>query len=225
VNRHLIEGLARAGQGEPFVVLDPESGKDVARRFRAYIQTPVLTGVRLEAQGFDVYDVEPASLPDVLADRPVIVHGKWRGPRTGTLRLSGTTGRGPWSQALDVAAVTPREQHRALPYLWARSRIATLSDLELGDGRLELSEQIVALGLGYNLLTRHTSFIAVRHVVRTVDGSTDVDQPLPLPAGVSENAIPLEQGDEPELVLVGGVALLMLLAATLGRVRRREPVS
>jgi Ca-activated chloride channel family protein len=219
VNRHLIEGLARAGQGEPFVVLDPENGKEAARRFREYVQTPVLAGVRLEADGFEIYDVEPAALPDVMADRPVIVHGKWRGPRAGTLRLSGTTGRGPWSQAIDVAGVTAREAHRALPYLWARTRIATLSDLAYGHEPEELKEEIVKLGLGYNLLTRHTSFIAVRHVVRTAVPGADVAQPLPLPAGVSESAIPLEQGDEPELVVLLGL-LAIVAAAYAARARR-----
>src|ERR1700756_3902264 len=32
VNRHLIEGIARAGQGEPFVVFDPTQTTDAASR-------------------------------------------------------------------------------------------------------------------------------------------------------------------------------------------------
>ena len=43
VNRGLIEGMARAGQGEPFVVLRPEKAAAEAEQLRAYIEQPVLT--------------------------------------------------------------------------------------------------------------------------------------------------------------------------------------
>ena len=43
VNRGLIEGMARAGQGEPFVVLRPEKAAAEADKLRAYIEQPVLT--------------------------------------------------------------------------------------------------------------------------------------------------------------------------------------
>ncbi|HEV2845853.1 MAG TPA: VIT and VWA domain-containing protein, partial [Thermoanaerobaculia bacterium] len=63
VNRHLIEGMARAGQGEPFVVTTPGEAKAVAASFQTYVQSPVLTDIAVDAQGFETYDVEPASYP------------------------------------------------------------------------------------------------------------------------------------------------------------------
>src|SRR5690606_26771627 len=42
VNRQLIEGLARAGQGEPFIVLDAASAEAEAERLRQMIEAPVL---------------------------------------------------------------------------------------------------------------------------------------------------------------------------------------
>src|SRR6185503_21247319 len=62
VNRLLIEGVAHAGQGEPFVVTRPEESVKVAAKFRRYIQSPVLTGVRVAFNGFQTYDVEPAKV-------------------------------------------------------------------------------------------------------------------------------------------------------------------
>ncbi len=49
--------------------------------------TPVLTGVSVRAQGFEVYDVEPPTQPDLFAERPVVVFGKWRGARKGTIEV------------------------------------------------------------------------------------------------------------------------------------------
>ena len=59
VNRYLIEGMAKAGQGEPFVVTRPEQAQAAAERFRRYVQSPVLTHVELEFTNFETYDIEP----------------------------------------------------------------------------------------------------------------------------------------------------------------------
>ncbi len=73
VNRFLIEGVARAGMGEPFVVTEAGQAPATAARFRRYIQFPLLTGVRVAFEGFEAYDVSPATLPDVLAERPILL--------------------------------------------------------------------------------------------------------------------------------------------------------
>ena len=79
VNRYLIEGVAKAGMGEPFIVTQPSEAAATAEKFQEYIQSPVLTDIKLRAAGFDVYDAFPAHIPDILAQRPLIVFGKWRG--------------------------------------------------------------------------------------------------------------------------------------------------
>ena len=70
VNRYLIEGVAKAGMGEPFIVTQASEAAAMATKFREYIQTPVLTDIEMRAVGFDTYDVHPAQLPDLLANRP-----------------------------------------------------------------------------------------------------------------------------------------------------------
>ena len=103
VNRFLIEGLARAGQGEPFVVIDEGQAPDEAARFQSYISTPILTQVEAGFEGFDAYEVEPAFIPDMLADRPIIIFGKWRGAAAGTMLLGGRTGDQAYSAQFDVS--------------------------------------------------------------------------------------------------------------------------
>lgn len=206
VNRYLIEGIAKAGQGEPFVVESEAEAATVADRFRAYIRSPVMTDIKVRMNGFETYDVYPEQFPDLLAERPIIVFGKWRGNPTGTIELSGKTGQGDYRTELDVTGVAPDEGNRALRYLWARSRIAELSDFGADPDSDESVREITNLGLKYNLLTKHTSFIAVREVVTNPNGhANDVDQPLPLPVGVSEMAV----GSEPELLWLLAPALLV----------------
>ncbi len=217
VNRYLIEGIAKAGMGEPFIVTDGIEAAETAARFREYIQTPVMTDIQVRANGFEIYDVHPARLPDLLADRPIVVFGKWRGPVAGTFDLSGRNGRGEYAASLDVAGVQPDPANSALRYLWARSRIAELSDYGSTNASDENVRDITSLGLKYNLLTPYTSFIAVREMVTNPDGSaTDVNQPLPLPLGVTDMAI----GSEPELMLL--IIAMAMVAVLIAAVRRRD---
>ncbi|HEX9009857.1 MAG TPA: VIT and VWA domain-containing protein [Holophagaceae bacterium] len=189
VNRHLIEGMAHAGQGEAFVITKPGEAAAEAERFRAYVSAPVLTNVRLTTNGFEVKDLEPVQLPDVLADRPVICLGKWTGPARGTVTISGTTGAGPWHQTFDVAQVADRA-HPALGQLWARQRIQRLADYDQFGANEARKAEVMRLGLAYHLLTAYTSFVAVDTEVRNAGGtSTTVTQPLPMPEGVPDTAI------------------------------------
>jgi Ca-activated chloride channel family protein len=190
VNRHIIEGMARVGMGEPFVITKPEEAPGKAERFRTLIQFPVLTQVKIDFQDFTPYEVEPLNIPDVLAERPVIVFGKWRGQPRGKIRLTGISGNGSYREMIDVRDVRPLKTNSALRYLWARHRVAILSDyneLHPTDGRVK---EVTELGLAYNLLTAYTSFVAVDTEVRNTAGqSTTVKQPLPLPQGVSDYAV------------------------------------
>src|SRR6185503_13643328 len=65
VNRLLIEGVARAGLGEPFIVTRPDDAADAAAQLKRYIETPVLTGIDVTFSGLDAYDVEPKKVPDL----------------------------------------------------------------------------------------------------------------------------------------------------------------
>jgi Ca-activated chloride channel family protein len=107
VNRHLIEGIARAGQGEPFVVTKPEVGCGAGRapaqddrRARAHAAEGALRrpgGVRRRTATLN-------ALPDVLGGRPVLLYGKWRGEPRGQLVLEGQAATGTHTDVVPVRA-------------------------------------------------------------------------------------------------------------------------
>jgi Ca-activated chloride channel homolog len=210
VNRLLVEGLARAGRGESFIVLDREQAAIEAERFRSYIEAPLLTRIRIDFRGFDVYDVDPPQVPDLFARRPIVVSGKFRGKPGGAIEIHGFTSTGAYSTSIDVAASVLQDgQSKALAHLWARNRIATLGDYRQLTHDSTAATEITALGLKYGLLTDYTSFVAVDQVIRNAGGQgVSVDQPQPLPAGVSEFAVgAVPSTPEPEfmsLVIAGG---------------------
>ena len=213
VNRFLIEGLARAGRGESFVVLNEREAGAEADRFREYIESPVLTRIAVAFRGIDAYDVDPPQVPDLFAQRPLVVAGKFRGPATGAIEVRGMSAAGSFFQSVDLAGGRlPSADTKALATLWARGRIATLGDYQKLAPDSAVRNEITELGLKYRLLTEYTSFIAVDKVVRNPDGrQTAVDQPQPLPDGVSELALgEVPSTPEPEFVsmtlLAGGLA-------------------
>jgi Ca-activated chloride channel family protein len=191
VNRFLIEGMAHAGGGEPYIVTKPENGAETAESFRKYIDRPVLTQIKCHYNGFSVYDVDPIAIPDVMASRPIIVYGKWKGEPSGEIEVSGFTGgKDTWAQTFAIDKKMVSEKNAALKYLWARQRIAFLGDYNKLSSSDERIKEITNLGLTYNLLTEYTSFLAVDKSVRNNTGSVEtVTQPLPLPEGVSDLAV------------------------------------
>ncbi len=218
VNRYIIEGMAHVGMGEPFVVTKQEEASEKADLFREYVQYPVLTNIEVDFGDFDVYDVEPPAVPDVITERPVILFGKWVGSATGTLSVQGLSGSQTYTSNLDVDQYAADKENIALRYLWARHRIRLLDDYRSlytegwawsADTNYInlLKEEITGLGLKYNLLTQYTSFIAIDSIVRADSGDAQtVNQPLPLPEGVSDKAIGAEgdwayAGNQPGRVL------------------------
>ncbi len=244
VNRYLINGIARTGQGEPFVVTDEKEADKTAKQFQTYIQSPVMTDIDVSFEGFDVYDVEPAVLPTLYAQKPIILLGKWRGEPAGSVRITGKTGSGAYEQNVSVAQILPNaEQVRTetadgavaqaasavtlesntLSYLWAQKKVERLTDYGMTNDNPDVKDEITQLGLTYNMLTPYTSFIAVVETIRNPDGNAlDTDQPLPLPLEVSDFAIGgYMMGSEPgELFLAAMV--LGLAALQLVRMRKKK---
>jgi Ca-activated chloride channel family protein len=208
VNRFLVEGLARAGKGEPFFVLDAQQAEAEAARLRAMIEQPVLTRIRVTFDGFDAYDLDTPQVPDLFAQRPIVVSGRYRGKPSGRVVIEGLAAGGAVTLPIDVARVAVRDETPALRHLWARSRIAQLGDFSKLGRDDEAVREITRLGLAHNLLTDYTSFIAVDHVVRNPGGdATTVDQPLPLPQGVSNLAVgQVPSTPEPEFALLAMLA-------------------
>jgi Ca-activated chloride channel family protein len=224
VNRYLIEGLAEAGQGAPFVVTDPQSAPTIAKRFQEYIQAPLLTGINVDFSDFDAYDLEPEVSADLFAQRPLVICGKWRGRSTGTITLNGYTGEGEFSRSFTVSPLMDTRSATALPLLWARTRLARLSDYASGQNDAATRSEVTQLGLNYNLLTEYTAFVAVHEKVRNTQGpAQDVDQPLPLPHGVSNLAVGSRKVPEPDLGITG-LALLLIVALYWIRRGRKRPV-
>ncbi|GGG47027.1 VIT and vWA domain-containing protein [Bizionia arctica] len=192
VNRYLIEGMAKVSQSESFIATSPAEAVEVAKAFKNYIETPLLTQVKLKTKGFEIYDMAPSSIPDVFAARPVLVYGKYHGKPEGTILITGYQGKKKFKQEFKVSASNLSDKNKALPYLWARKKIEELDDYNVLFYN-DVKDEVIALGLKYNLLSKYTSFVAVDETIVNKDGVIkSVKQPLPMPENVNNAAVGAE---------------------------------
>jgi len=165
VNRYIIEGIAYVGEGESFVVTESATAQATANSFREYIERPALTNINVKFSGIDVYDVEPLSVPDVFADRPVIIYGKYDNASNGSVTLSGDHADSEVSTTLNFPDYKANaDENVAIKYLWARKKIQLMSDYGIASNEndgVSIEEEITQLGLDYGLVTEYTSFVAV----------------------------------------------------------------
>ncbi|MEI8259559.1 MAG: VWA domain-containing protein, partial [Deltaproteobacteria bacterium] len=161
VNRYLLEQLAEIGRGEARIVTPSEDPVAAADRFAALLDRPFLTDVGIAWGGLAVRDVYPRYVPDLYADRPVLVHGRYDRAGEADVRVTGFIHGHPWQRSVHVVLPAAARDHEALASVWARARVHDLSrEMVLGETPA-LREDIAHVGLQYHLVTAFTSFVAV----------------------------------------------------------------
>ena len=173
VNRGLIEGMARAGLGEPFIVLSPQKAAAEAEKLRQMIDRPLLTDIEVRFGDSGAYEIAPEKIPDLLAERPLLIYGKYRGDKPTRIEINGRTGHGAFHHAIDLRPADARNENHALRALWARKWVEILEDeFHMGGGK-PVEDAITDLGLFYNLLTPFTSFVAIDSEIVNRTGKAD----------------------------------------------------
>ena len=195
VNRFLLDGIARAGRGEVHYILNQQQATGAAERFYERVRTPVLTDVELRFDGVEVTELYPPQIPDLFAAKPVVVKGQYKSGGRGVITLKGNTGEGPFERKIDVTFPAERAEDEVLAPLWARAKVEhlmgkDLTGIQRGQPDPAVKEEILGLGLRFDLLTQFTSFVAVEHVKITTGGQPRlVPVPVEMPEGVDYEGV------------------------------------
>jgi Ca-activated chloride channel family protein len=152
--------------------------------FFTRISYPGLTDIAIDWGGLQVSEVFPRLTPDLFVGRPVIVTGRFQGEPIAPIRVTGKVA----GQRLDFSVPVEQETsdaHKALPSVWARMKIADLSDGSTHTPNLDLSGQIKQVALDYGLMSAFTAFLAVDSSQQTAgpEGTT-VPVAVPVPEGM-----------------------------------------
>jgi len=177
VNLGFLGRLAALGAGRCELVESEDRLDEAMEQIHRRIAAPVLTDVRITAEGFAV---EPAAPRTVFPGVPLVVFGRYTGTAGGTLTVRGRTRDGEDF----VRQIPVRDSAEpAVTAQWARARLRELEDRYLA-GRNELEQTIVATSLRYGVLCRFTAYVAVDSRVVTENGEVRrVTQPVESPSG------------------------------------------
>ena len=200
VHAGFLNQLADLGGGRCELVESENRLDEAMDRIHRTIDTPVLTGLAVEAEGVELLRDEtvPERAPDLFAGAPVTLFGRFRGDGAPVLTVKAQNRDGSaWNASLPAAEANDS----AITTLWARRRVRALED-EYSVRRGEsLSERITQLSLRFGVLCRFTSWVAVdreakiehagdlRHAVQPVESPEGWAGGMPMPASMPYDAL------------------------------------
>lgn len=177
VNATLIEQLAVEGRGTAHFVRNDESVERTVSLLASRLTAPVLTNVRVHADGVRLTQVLPAGPIDVFAGQDVVILARYEGDGRARVELRGDSPDGPVTWSTDARFA---ERDRANPFvarLWAAQRIGWLAaEKRRGGGGAELDGEIRSLGERYGIPTEFSSYLVVEPGMQVAQR----DQAVPL---------------------------------------------
>jgi Ca-activated chloride channel family protein len=198
VNRYLLRKMAQLGRGEAQFVRQDENPDEAVRSFVDRISRPFLTDIEIDWGGLDVQDTYPPYVPDLFADQPVVLHGRYGEPGRGDVSIRGRVAGEPWETRIEADLPAEEPDNEALGTLWARSCIEDLMDQMYGREDAGIKAQVIDLSLAYRVMSQYTAFVAVEEKIVNRDGQqVTVQVPVPMPEGVSYEGVfgPLAEAD------------------------------
>ncbi|TDT74212.1 Ca-activated chloride channel family protein [Litoreibacter halocynthiae] len=223
VNRYLLDAMADEGRGYARYVGVDEDAYEVAETLAADLKSPLLTDISIDWGDLDVTDVTPSRLPDLFAGNSLRIYARHSGTGAAEVTLKGLV-QGRQAAMPVKLTLTDNAENAALPLIWARNRIASLTrQIAVGEQPEAADKEITKLGLEFSLQTQNTSFVAVSEQTVNTSGhqATLANVPLPMVSGVSKEAYPQpfagSSSPEPQAI----IGFLLIAAMTLFGFRRR----
>lgn len=171
VNAALVERLALEGRGTAAFVRPTEDVERTVALTASRLTDPVVTDLRVRADGVRLERMHPAGPADLFAGEDLIVLARYEGSGAATLRFTGrtTSGRVEWTQRVTFPE---RERgNRFVPRLWATQRVGWLSaEKRRGGGSREIDDEIRSLGERYAIPTEFTSYLVLEPGMQVAQG-------------------------------------------------------
>lgn len=159
-NISLLDRIAHKGRGFASYVYSAEDAQLQAEVLLRRTRSPLLTDITIDWGDLPVHDQAPEFIPDLYYGMPLVVSGRFDAPASGQIIVRGEQAGERIELPLEVDLAV-EEDHEAIPYVWARRRIAELTAIEDLTGNQTLRAEITRLGLEFSLVTAFTAFVAI----------------------------------------------------------------
>jgi Ca-activated chloride channel family protein len=163
VNTYLLDRLTEGARGVTAYIQPGGDIEQAVGSLAAKVASPVLTDLAISADGVELYDLEPQSLPDLFAGDELVVFGRYRGAGSGERAVTVAGRRNGREERFATVARFGGEGAGRTAYvqqLWAARKAGALSrQVRLHGPNPEIVEELKRLALRYGILTEYTAYL------------------------------------------------------------------
>jgi Ca-activated chloride channel family protein len=168
LNAALVERLAVEGRGTAQFVRPDESVERAVSIVASRLTSPLVTNVRVRADGVRLVKRQPSDAADIFAGQDYVLLTRYDGDGSATLRFDGETANGPVSWSQRVTFPSSSRENSFVARLWATQRVGFLSAEKRRNGASrEIDDEIRELGEKYAIPTEFTSYLVVEPGMRS----------------------------------------------------------
>ena len=168
LNAALIERLALEGRGTAQFVRPEESVERAVSIVASRLSTPIVTNLKVYADGVRLLKGQPTQAADVFAGQDFVMLTRYDGSGSVRLRFEGQTSNGPieWTSRAEFPA--SMRENQFIARLWATQRVGYLAAEKRKNGQSrEIDNEIRELGEKYSIPTEFTSYLVVEPQMNT----------------------------------------------------------
>jgi Ca-activated chloride channel family protein len=162
LNVSLIEQLALEGRGTASFVRPEESVERAVSIVASRLTSPLVTDVRIRADGVRLRKLHPSGPVDIFAGEDLVILSRYDGSGNAVVRFEGQTTNGPVSWSTRVYFPERSRENPFVARLWATQRVGYLSaEKRKHGGSREVDDEIRDLGERYGIPTEFSSYLVV----------------------------------------------------------------
>jgi Ca-activated chloride channel family protein len=162
VNTYLLDRLTERARGVSEYIQPGGDIEQAVGALAAKVSSPVLTDLAVRADGVELYDLQPQTLPDLFGGDELVVFGRYRGAGSGERSVT-VAGRRNGHEERFTTTARFGDERQGVEYvqqLWAARKAGALSrEIRLHGANPEIVDELKRLALRYGILTEYTSYL------------------------------------------------------------------
>jgi Ca-activated chloride channel family protein len=164
INRPLLEQLAEDSGGLAAFVSGSDDFKRQAQAFRRKLMRPAASGLSLQFDGVQVYDMAPTILPNLYFGAPIRVYGRYKGDGEARVTLKGQVQGREIESSVELPFPETDGDNPEIERMWAQKKIdRLLKTADRSGSRAAVTDEVIALGETYSIVTEYTSFLVLEN--------------------------------------------------------------
>jgi hypothetical protein len=162
LNVTLVERLALEGRGTAQFVRPNESVERAVSIVASRLTNPVVTDMRVYADGVRLLKTHPSQPSDIFAGQDFVMLARYDNSGATRLHFEGRTASGPIQWTSRVVFPASSRENSFIARLWATQRIGFLSaEKRRNGGSSEVDDEIRQLGEQYGIPTEFSSYLVI----------------------------------------------------------------